>query len=85
MEDNGAKVLPAPKRRVRTGVTIAYRWKDGKVLACVGSNVTNDVQREARDEFLHEAVRRWSYQGGQGRRGRRAADRCRRHRSPDTR
>lgn len=52
VEDNGAKVLPAPKRRVRTGVTIAYRWKDGKVLACVGSNVTNDVQREARDEFL---------------------------------
>ena len=52
VEDNGAKVLPAPKRRVRTGVTIAYRWKDGRVLACVGSNVTNDVQREARDEFL---------------------------------
>ena len=56
LEDNGVKALHAPKRRVRTGVTVAYRWQDGKVLACIGSNVTNDAQRQARDEFLTNLV-----------------------------
>jgi hypothetical protein len=52
VEDNGAAVVPAHKRRVQTGATLAVRWKDASVLALICSNVTQVPQRDARDQFL---------------------------------
>jgi hypothetical protein len=57
VEDNGAAGLPAPKRRVQTGATLAIRWSDGSVLALIRSNVTTSAaQRAARDEFLTQLL-----------------------------
>jgi hypothetical protein len=52
VEVNKVKAIPAPKRRVRTGATLAVRWEDGRVLALVGSEVMRAEQREERDRFL---------------------------------
>jgi hypothetical protein len=52
VEVNGSPAIPASKRRVRTGATLAVRWEDGRVLALVGSDVMRAEQREARDRFL---------------------------------
>ncbi|MDT5190908.1 MAG: hypothetical protein QOI28_3159, partial [Mycobacterium sp.] len=52
VEANGSPAIPAAKRRVRTGATLAVRWDDGRVLALVGSDVMRAEQREGRDRFL---------------------------------
>jgi hypothetical protein len=52
VEANGSPAIPAAKRRVRTGATLAVRWNDGRVLALVGSDVMRAEQREGRDRFL---------------------------------
>jgi hypothetical protein len=52
VEANGSPAVPAAKRRVRTGATLAVRWDDGRVLALVGSDVMRAEQREGRDRFL---------------------------------
>ena len=56
LEDNGAAVVPARRRRLRTGATLAWRWQDGRLLALVHSDVTRAEQRDARDRALTNLV-----------------------------
>lgn len=49
-----SKVGGVPKRRIRTGTTLAWRWSDGEVLALVGSDAAAENYREARDHRIRE-------------------------------
>jgi len=51
-EPNNVAEVPASRRRVKTGATLALRWDDGRVLALVRSSVTDAAQGAAREQFL---------------------------------